>query len=152
MPAACSAPKYLAGPGCRSAHRMEAYGDGARKVSGWPKRCKLAHAFLWEYSCERLELAQFLGQLGIFLTRGDGREGAPPRSLGREAPQLLRQRAAGVADRPRARRHELGRRLCRPRVLTDPLPARLQCRGRAEVAAHARIEPAHGLSFCWRAH
>jgi hypothetical protein len=22
----------------------------ARKVLGWPKRCKLAHAFLWEYS------------------------------------------------------------------------------------------------------
>jgi hypothetical protein len=23
---------------------------GARKVLGWPKRCKLAHVFLWEYS------------------------------------------------------------------------------------------------------
>jgi hypothetical protein len=22
---------------------------GARKVSGWPKRCRLAHAFLWEH-------------------------------------------------------------------------------------------------------
>jgi hypothetical protein len=22
----------------------------ARKVLGWPDRCKLAHAFLWEYS------------------------------------------------------------------------------------------------------
>jgi hypothetical protein len=37
-------------------------------VFGWPKRCKLAHAFLWEYSYERLELAQLLGQLGGFLT------------------------------------------------------------------------------------
>ena len=36
---------------------------------GWPKRCKLAHAFLWEYSCKRLKLAQLLGQLGVFLTR-----------------------------------------------------------------------------------
>jgi hypothetical protein len=28
----------------------------------------LAHAFRWEYSYKRLELAQLLGQLGIFLT------------------------------------------------------------------------------------
>jgi hypothetical protein len=40
----------------------------ARKVLGWPKRCKLAHAFLWEYSYKRLKLAQLLGQLGVFLT------------------------------------------------------------------------------------
>jgi hypothetical protein len=37
-------------------------------VSGWPKRCKLAHAFLWAYSYKRLELAKLLGQLGVFLT------------------------------------------------------------------------------------
>ena len=35
---------------------------------GWPKRSKLAHAFLWEHSYKRLELAQLLGQLGVFLT------------------------------------------------------------------------------------
>jgi hypothetical protein len=29
----------------------------------------LAHAFLWEYSYERLKLVQLLGQLGIFLTK-----------------------------------------------------------------------------------
>ena len=40
----------------------------ARKASGWPKRCRLAHAFLWEYSYKRLQLAQLLGQLGDFLT------------------------------------------------------------------------------------
>ena len=40
----------------------------ARKLLGWPKRCKLAHEFLWEYSCKRLKLAQLLGQLGVFLT------------------------------------------------------------------------------------
>ena len=42
----------------------------ARKVLGWPKICKLAHAFLWEYSHKRLKLAQLLGQLGVFLTCG----------------------------------------------------------------------------------
>ena len=40
----------------------------ARKVLGRPKRCKLAHAFLWEQSYKRLELAQLLGQLGVYLT------------------------------------------------------------------------------------
>ena len=39
----------------------------ARKALGWPKRCKLAHAFLWEFSWKRLKLAQLLGQLGGFL-------------------------------------------------------------------------------------
>jgi hypothetical protein len=37
-------------------------------VSGWPKRCKMARAFLWEYSCKRLQLAQLLGQLERLLT------------------------------------------------------------------------------------
>jgi hypothetical protein len=40
----------------------------ARKVLCWPKRCKLAHAFLWEHSYNRLKLAQLLGQLFFFLT------------------------------------------------------------------------------------
>jgi hypothetical protein len=40
----------------------------ARRVLGWPERYELAHAFLWEYSCKRLKLAQLLGQLGVFLT------------------------------------------------------------------------------------
>ena len=40
----------------------------AKKVLGWPKRCKLAHALPWEYSYKRLQLAQLLGQLGVFLT------------------------------------------------------------------------------------
>jgi hypothetical protein len=40
----------------------------ARKVLGWPTRCKLAQAFLREYSCKRLKLAQLLGQPGVFLT------------------------------------------------------------------------------------
>ena len=35
---------------------------------GWPKRCKLSHAFLWECSYKKLKLAQLLGQPGGFLT------------------------------------------------------------------------------------
>ena len=42
----------------------------ARKALGWPKRCKLAHAFLWEYSYKIYKLAQLLSQLGVFLTEG----------------------------------------------------------------------------------
>ena len=38
---------------------------------GWPRRCELARAFLWEYSYKRLKLARLLGQLGVFLTQGD---------------------------------------------------------------------------------
>jgi hypothetical protein len=37
-------------------------------VLHWPKICKLAHVFLWEYSYKRLKLAQLLAQLGGFLT------------------------------------------------------------------------------------
>ena len=40
----------------------------ARKVSGWPKWCKLAQTCLWEYSYKRLRLAQLLGQLGRFFS------------------------------------------------------------------------------------
>jgi hypothetical protein len=43
-------------------------------VLGCPKicrfDCRLAHAFLWEDSYKRLALAQLLGKLGVFLTRG----------------------------------------------------------------------------------
>jgi hypothetical protein len=33
---------------------------------GWPKRCKLARAFLWEYSDKGLKLAQLLANLASF--------------------------------------------------------------------------------------
>jgi hypothetical protein len=33
----------------------------ARKALGWPKICKLAHAFLWEHSYKGEKLAQLLG-------------------------------------------------------------------------------------------
>ena len=39
----------------------------ARKVSGWPRRCKLARTFLWKYSYKRQKLAKLLGQLSNFL-------------------------------------------------------------------------------------
>ena len=39
-----------------------------KKALGRPKICELARAILWEYSYKRLKLAQFLGQLGVFLT------------------------------------------------------------------------------------
>jgi hypothetical protein len=39
----------------------------ATKVLGWPKRCKSARAFLWEYSYKKLKLAQLLGQLDVFV-------------------------------------------------------------------------------------
>jgi hypothetical protein len=48
-------------------------------VSGWPKRRKLAHAFLREYSDERLKLAQLLGKLGVFLTQVASHFWGPPR-------------------------------------------------------------------------
>ena len=35
---------------------------------GWPKGSQLAHAFLWKCSHKGLQLAQLLGQLGVFLT------------------------------------------------------------------------------------
>ena len=40
----------------------------ARKASGWPTRCELAHAFVWKYSYRGLELAQLRGQLGVCRT------------------------------------------------------------------------------------
>ena len=48
-------------------------------VSGRPRRCKLARAFLWEYSDKSLKLAQLLGQLGVFLTWSSAAAWNPPR-------------------------------------------------------------------------
>ena len=55
----------------------------SKKVLGWPKRCKLAHASLWEYSYKRLKLAQLLGQLGVSLTCSTSCRisGAPPSQI-----------------------------------------------------------------------
>ena len=52
--------------------------SAARKVSDWPERRKLAHAFLCEYSYKKLKLAQLLGQLGVCLTCGESTGHAAP--------------------------------------------------------------------------
>ena len=44
----------------------------ARALSSWPKRRKLAHAFLRECSWKMLKSARPLGQPGVFLTCGCG--------------------------------------------------------------------------------
>jgi hypothetical protein len=62
----------------------------ARKVLGWPKQCKLARAFMWEYSYKRLELAQLLGQLGVLLTN---------LLAGERRPKLHAHREERVAER-----------------------------------------------------
>ena len=70
-------------------HGPEALAEAvARKLLGWPKICKLAHAFLWEYNYQRLKLAQLLGQLGVFLTCSSGRraEGVVRNCPGRKPP------------------------------------------------------------------
>ena len=56
-----------------------------KKILGWPKRCKLAHALLWEHSYKGMKLAQLLGQPSVFLTFGPSLEG----SLLARAPILL---------------------------------------------------------------
>ena len=65
-------PRVARRSSCRSRSRpggtRASRAAGARQVSGWPKRCKLAHAFMWEYSYKRLKLAQLLGRLGVVLT------------------------------------------------------------------------------------
>jgi hypothetical protein len=54
----------------------------ARNVSGWPKRCKLAHAFPWGHSCRRLKSARnFWADEASFLTFSLRRERAAPRDL-----------------------------------------------------------------------
>ena len=58
--------------GVRSAQKMR-----ARKVSGRPKTCELAHAFRWEYNDKGPKLAQLLGQRGARLARStDMRRGS----------------------------------------------------------------------------
>ena len=75
---------------CRPLWRSRA-GSVARKALGRPKRCKLVHAFLWEYSDKRLKLAQLLGQLGVFPTFGRATQAL------RSANDRARLRAAQLA-------------------------------------------------------
>jgi hypothetical protein len=63
-------PEALPGAALPDARRVR--GLDQREVSGWPKRCKLAHVLLWLKGLrgpnKRLTLAQLLGQLGACLT------------------------------------------------------------------------------------
>jgi hypothetical protein len=49
----------------------------------------LARAFRWEYSYQRLKLAQLLGQLGVFLTQ-EAR--APERDVAHDVPAVRGER------------------------------------------------------------
>ena len=96
---AAAGPAGLTGPARRSRRTHSSQtSTRARRVSGWPKRCKLAHAFLWEYIDERLKLAQLLGQLGVFLPQ------APPKCRG----VRLRRPRSGLrpAAAPRAHKRD----------------------------------------------
>ena len=74
----------------------------ARKLLGWPKRCKLAHAFLWEHSYKRLKLAQLLGQLGVLLAPATAHRPLRPHPKASAAALLLARRPPVPArHRPR---------------------------------------------------
>ena len=109
------------------------------KVLGWPRRCGLAHAFLWEHSCKKLKLAQLLGQRGVFLTCGDTQPG------GWEGPA---RREGGGGIRPEGDRQELGAEdagLRRGRL--DGSDVLLRSRSAEEVAAEVGVaapQPVHG--------
>jgi hypothetical protein len=62
-------PGGLRGPHVLAGHAARVRAEAeARTVLGWPKNCKLAHAFLRECSCQRLKLAQLLGRHDVSLT------------------------------------------------------------------------------------
>ena len=65
------------------------------EVSGWPKICQLAHAFMWEYSYKRLKLAQLLGQLGVFLTCTTSSSSASSSAISAAQPLLPDEGALG---------------------------------------------------------
>ena len=102
----------------------------ARNVLGWPKICKLAHAFLWEYSYKRLKLAQLLGQLGVLLTFGRGGAAARADQRGRAGPGGVELQRVGEGDEGRhqhPRRRDLARGgasviLRRRRLPLDAIP------------------------------
>ena len=65
-------------------------------MSGRPKRCRLAHAFLRIYSCKRLKLARLLGRpdVGVFLTLAQ----APALKFWWPAAQVACEQPTGVAS------------------------------------------------------
>ena len=102
----------------RGKHKASA---AAREVSGRPKRCKMAHAFLWGHSYKRLQSVQLLGQLGVFLTAGPmclslvGHMGAVWLLKAKGQVGYSRGSRSARVDEPhevRAARHPTGRRVC----------------------------------------
>ena len=81
----------------------------------WPKNCKLAHAFLWEYWCKRLKLAQLLGQLGVFLTlsRCQAGAGAGAGAGGGGTPSDTRPAAGSLCTLPRSPTSRSSVSICR---------------------------------------
>ena len=57
-------------------------------------RCKLAHAFLWEYSYTRLKSAQRLGQLGVLLALKASKKAIAGRRWARVFEKTASSRAA----------------------------------------------------------
>jgi hypothetical protein len=112
-------------------------------VLGWPKRCRLAHVFLWEYSYKRLELAQVLGQLGVFLTC----QLMPAQaSGGRTTPSSIDshcQRASGerVCGNTRGYRHTHTERGTRRPLAHGDGERALEEDREAEVALELVVEP-----------
>jgi hypothetical protein len=87
----CACLRLAAPPSAEFFHlRSDARPHAASKVSGWPKICKLAHAYLWEYSYKGLKLAQLLGRIGVFLTCFHGHEVAPRGQPRLQAPPRVR--------------------------------------------------------------
>jgi hypothetical protein len=114
--------KSSAGEGKNPPHRRRLLRVGvplrARTVLGWPKRRKLAHAFLWKYSYKRLKLAQLLAQLGVFLTWA--------RVASTVASPSFITFDSGSSASPAPPRGGFGRdrRLARPRIHFAPGPLR----------------------------
>jgi hypothetical protein len=61
----------------------------ASEALGRLKRCKLAHAFLQEYSYKKLKLAQLLGRHGVFLTCVAAADHRHPHLPERHHPRVL---------------------------------------------------------------
>ena len=81
---------------------------------GWPKRCKLAHAFMWAYIYKRLKLAQLLGHFCIFHAYGERLGGVNGRGWGPDGERVALAVALAVDEGPRPpRAADLGVRLHR---------------------------------------
>jgi hypothetical protein len=89
---------------------------------------KLAHAFLWEHSCKRLESAQLLGRLGVVRTlAGFGFLPTLPRSAARCCRSMASRSAASL------RRTAFASAVSVTKVLTVLEPPRITWSGARRV-------------------